>query len=181
MRGGDKRRVLESYDTLGGRVYDVRYRSEQTAKYDVILRHMIQSTGEIVLDDGCGTGLLLERLESHAVGIDLSHGLLSKARSRLRDRRRTHLVQADADRLPFREAVFDKVFAVTLIQNTPEPEHTLGEIRRVARAGSEIAVTALRRSFTSQGFRQLLDTSGFTLRSLVGDEALMDWIAFMAP
>lgn len=181
MEAEDKRAVRESYDTLGGRLYDVRYRLEQVAKYDEILRHITLLPYDIVLDDGCGTGLLLEMLETHAVGVDLSCSLLSTACSRLKNGRRIHLIQADADQLPFRGGVFDKVFAVTLIQNTPEAEQTLKEMRRVAQASSEVAITALKKSFTLQGFKQLLNASGLTLRSLVQDEELKDWIAFATP
>ena len=181
MQAGEKRSIRESYDALGGRLYDDRYRLEQAAKYDEIFRRVTPSIDDIVLDDGCGTGLLLERLESHAAGVDLSHGLLSTAYSRLKNRGRTHLIQADADQLPFRDRIFDKVFAVTLIQNAPDPEHALMELRRVARAGSEVIVTALKKSFTLEGFKQLLDVSGLAIRHLVPDEALKDWLAFTTP
>ena len=181
MQAGEKRNIRESYDALGGRLYDKRYRLEQAAKYDEILRRVTPSIDDIVLDDGCGTGLLLERLQSHAVGVDLSHGLLSTAYSRLKNRSRIRLIQADADQLPFRDRIFDKVFAVTLIQNTPEPEQALMELRRVARAGSEVIVTALKKSFTLQGFKQLLNVSGLAIRHLVPDEALKDWLAFTTP
>ena len=178
MLDRDKRRIRESYGDLGGSLYDVRYRLEQAVKYDVILRKAAPTLDKVVLDEGCGTGLLLKRLESACIGVDLSHNLLLTARSRLRERRRIHLIQADVDRLPFRDRLFDKVFAVTVIQNTPHPEHALKEMRRVARAGSEVVVTALKKSFTLQGFKQLLEASGLTLTSLIKDEELKDWIAF---
>ena len=178
MHDRGKRRIRESYDSLGGKLYDIRYQIEQDVKYDVILRRSPPSLEKIVLDDGCGTGLLLERLGNTCVGVDLSHHLLSKARSRLRKRRRIHLIQADADLLPFRDQVFGEVFAVTLIQNTPNPEHSLSEMRRVARAGSEVVVTALKKAFTLQGLKQLLEASGLALTSIIQDEELKDWIAF---
>jgi len=175
----EKQRIRESYDALGGRLYDDRYRLEQEAKYDEILRHATTTTHDLVLDDGCGTGLLLERLQCHRVGVDLSHNLLSMAHSRLKEGGQTYLIQADADHLPFRDQVFDKAFAVTLIQNTPDPEHALKEMRRVAQVGSEVIVTALKKSFTLRGFRQLLASSGLTLKSFVGVDELKDWIALV--
>lgn len=178
---GDGRRARESYDGLGGRLYDDRYRLEQAAKYDEILRHVEPSVEDIVLDDGCGTGLLMERLRSHAVGLDLSHGLLSTARARLVKGRPAFLIQADASMLPFRERVFDKAFAVTLIQNTPHPEHVLRELKRVSRPGSVVAVTALKKSFTPGDLKRLLSVSGLVESHLVLDEELKDWIAFAHP
>ena len=177
MHGRDKRSTLESYNSLGGRLYDIRYSREQTAKFDAIMTHMTPSEDDIVLDDGCGTGLLSGKLETFAVGIDLSSRLLLTARRRLRERGQAHLIQADADLLPFRDDVFDKVFAVTLIQNVPRPLRTLLEIKRVARARSSIAVTALKKYIDSEGFRELLDESGLALRTLIEDEKLKDWLA----
>lgn len=180
-RAEDKRIVRESYDTLGGRLYDERYRLEQTAKYDEILRHAKPSGGDIVLDDGCGTGLLLERLPSHAVGIDLSRSLLSTALSRLRKGLRAHLIQADADMLPIRDRIFDRVFAVTLIQNTPEPKRALREIKRVARLDAVIIITALKKSFTPHSFKRLLNDSGIAAKLIIPVEKLTDWLAFTIP
>ena len=179
MGAVEKRRILRSYDEMGGKLYDERYKSEQTSKYDMILRHLVLSADDLVLDDGCGTGLLLNRLQNYSVGIDLSSSLLSKALSRLSEKGQTFLIQADAEHLPFRDHIFEKVFAVTLIQNTPKPAHAFGEIRRVVRVGSEAIVTALKKSYTSQGFRHLIFASGFTLKYYIEDGELKDWIAFM--
>ncbi len=178
MGAGEKRRILRSYDEMGGELYDERYKSEQASKYDMILRHSVLSADTLVLDDGCGTGLLLERLQSYSVGIDLSSSLLSMALTRLSEKGQTFLIQADAEQLPFRNHIFEKVFSVTLIQNTPKPELTFVEIKRVARVGSEAVITALKKSYTSQGFRHLITASGFTLKYYIEDGELKDWIAF---
>ena len=179
MGAGEKRRIRKSYDELGGKLYDERYELEQTSKYDIILRHSVLSTDDIVLDDGCATGLLLERLHSWCIGIDISSSLLSTALSRLRKIAHIFLIQADADHLPLRFHIFKKVFSVTMIQNTPKPELAFREMRRVVRGDSEVMVTALKKSFTSQGFRRLITASGFTLKYFIEDEGLKDWIAFM--
>jgi len=49
----------------------------------------------------------------------------------------------------------------------------------VAQVGSEVIVTALKKSFTLRGFRQLLASSGLTLKSFVGVDELKDWIALV--
>ena len=129
MEVKEKRNVSEFYDELGGCLYDKRYKSEQKAKYDEILRHCVISENSVVLDDGCGTGLFLKKLKSFSVGIDLSPSLLSVARQRKPSRMQNHLILGDADELPFKDCVFHKILAVTLIQNMPEPLQTLKEIR----------------------------------------------------
>lgn len=178
MGAKEKRRILRSYDEMGGELYDERYKSEQTSKYDAVLRRSTLSADDVVLDDGCGTGLLLERLQSYSVGIDFSSSLLSMALSRSSKLGHTFLIQADMDHLPFRKHIFKKVFAITIIQNTPNPDFALREIERVVKVDSEVIVTALKKSFTSQGFRQLITTSGFTLKYFIEDRKLKDWIAF---
>jgi ubiquinone/menaquinone biosynthesis C-methylase UbiE len=173
-----KREVLDSYDDLGGRMYDIRYRQEQEAKYDTILDRIRPLPHELVLDEGCGTGLLLMRLDAYNVGMDFSHKLLVTARQRLKEKPRTHLVQADAEHLPFRHMMFNTLFAVTLIQNLPTIEEALAEMKRVSRPGSHAAITSLKKAFTLAEFGKALEDSGFRDISLYQNENLKDWFAF---
>ncbi|GAG34282.1 unnamed protein product, partial [marine sediment metagenome] len=57
-----KRKVAEAYDALGGRIYDLRYAEEQESKYRLLLERIRPEAADVVLDVGCGTGLLLRRL-----------------------------------------------------------------------------------------------------------------------
>ena len=179
MKPGKKRSVRESYDALGGMLYDVRYSNEQTLKYQEILQRVESERLDTVLDNGCGTGLLLERLKGQLVGMDFSSSLLLAAFSRLKSRRKAHLIQADAEHLPFRDKSFDKLFAVTLIQNIPEPRLALEEMRRVSHALSEAIVTALKKTYTLNAFHQLIEVSGFHIKKMIKDESFKDWIAFI--
>ena len=181
MAREDKREIQESYNTLGGRIYDIRYGREQEAKYKAVLDRISPQPDDIVLDDGCGTGLLLHRLNAHLIGLDFSHKLLEKARSRLRDKPGTHLIQADADHLPFRPSVYSLVFAITLLQNSPIPRQTLSEMRRVGRHDSQIVVTALKKAFSAEGLKELLEKAGLSCVKFVMGEDLKDWFAFTKP
>lgn len=178
MMSEDKRTIVKSYNDMGGEIYDLRYEAEQESKYRVILDSVRPCNKDIVLDDGCGTGLLLQRLNAHGVGVDLSQGLLSTARSKLKKKPKTHLVQADADYLPFRPSIFHKVFAVTILQNMPEPEQTLEELTRVSRQDSLIAVSSLKKSFSIDHFKRVLENSGLSIKKLIVNEELKDWLAF---
>ncbi|MDZ7675874.1 MAG: uracil-DNA glycosylase family protein [Acidimicrobiales bacterium] len=82
------------YDELAG-VYDAN-RSDRFADRAVGLAG---SAGDVVLDVGCGTGAYLTHLGGHSVGLDVSVGMLARARSHDRP-----LVRATLDRLPFRRA-----------------------------------------------------------------------------
>jgi ubiquinone/menaquinone biosynthesis C-methylase UbiE len=176
---GKKRHIQESYDSLGGELYDERYRDEQNAKYDALFRIVSLNANDVVLDDGCGTGLLLERVGTRAVGLDFSSMLIAEARSKLKKKWRTNLIQSDSEHLPFRCDIFSKVFAITVLQNLQDPMKAYNEINRVANTSSKIVVTALKKSFSLNRFKQLISSSKLTLEFLIEDENLKDWIACM--
>lgn len=175
-----KREIKESYDNLGGRLYDIRYEEEQREKYETILAEVEVSEREIILDNGCGTGLLFEYLSTTAVGLDVSSRLLSKALSRIQDVYDKHLIQGDAENLPLRGHVFGRIFAITLIQNTPNTARALEEISRVGYSGTIVVVTALKKAFSEVAFRHIIESEGFVITDFIDDEKLSDIIAILS-
>lgn len=159
-----KRDVMHRYDVTA-QIYDVRYAEEQTAKIEAALKHVKVEAGS-VLDVGCGTGILFSYIADRArttIGLDVSGKTLFQAKVRAKDHANVHLVQADADRMPFKSRIFSMVFAMTLIQNTPNPGETLGEIERVAQEGAVIVVTGLRKVFARETFGQMLKNAGLKI------------------
>jgi len=181
MVGRTKREVVEAYNALGGRTYDLRYAEEQESKYLLLLKRVQPETTDVVLDVGCGTGLLLQKLNSRNVGLDISPRLLSAARSKVGSLRKDELVQADAENLPFRDSVFNNTYSVTLIQNTPNPVKAIMEMKRVSRQGSKLAITALKKGFSEGRFASLFEGAGLKSASFVFDDGLKDWVAFAVP
>lgn len=176
----NKREVKESYDNLGARLYDLRYEEEQGEKYETVLAEVEVKEHEIILDNGCGTGLLFEYLSTTAVGLDISSSLLSKALTRIQDVDDKHLIQGDAENLPLRDHVFSRVFAITLIQNTPNTARTLEEISRVGYRGTIVVVTALKKAFSKEAFRHIIESAGYMIMNLINDEKLSDIIAILS-
>lgn len=176
MATGEKRRVQSNYDDLGGEGYTLRYREEQEAKYERIFSHVNVDLGDLVLDDGCGSGMLMERLYSPTVGLDLSSELLRTASSKLRPLQ--SVVQGDAERLPFRSGVFDAAISVTLIQNTPSPVDVFGEIKRVTKPGGRIAVTALKHAYSEEEFVGILMDAGLGYVRVAQSGENQDWFAY---
>lgn len=89
-----------------------------------------------VLEVGCGTGLLLERVESlanEARGIDISPGMLEQAKQRGLD-----VVQGCATELPFDDESFDVVFSFKVLAHIEEIEQALAECSRVVRPGGQL-------------------------------------------
>jgi malonyl-CoA O-methyltransferase len=155
-----KRKIMRRYDVTA-RMYDRRYAEEQTAKYHAALKHLDMNGS--VLDVGCGTGLFFSHIATEAetvVGVDVSRRLLLQAKENTRAFGNVHVVQADADNMPFNDACFNAVFAFTVLQNMPKPSETLKEIKRNAKRGAPIVVTGLKKSFSLEAFQALLQKAG---------------------
>jgi ubiquinone/menaquinone biosynthesis C-methylase UbiE len=177
MDRSSKREVAKAYDALGGRIYDLRYTQEQESKYSLLLRRVKPEASDVTLDVGCGTGMLLERLNSNNVGLDISPVMLSAARSRIGSRLTNGLVLSDAENLPFKDAMFNKVYSVTLIHNVPHPERAVLEMKRVSRRDSRLAITALKKGLSEAQFTSLFERTGLEPVSFVYEEELKDWVA----
>ena len=177
-----KRKIIRRYD-LTAQLYDVRYAEEQELKYRTALERLNVARSSKVLDVGCGTGLLFRHVATQAqtvVGVDTSGKLLLQAKERARKFRNVHLVQADADHIPFKDNYFSVVFAFTVLQNLPDPLETLKEIKRIAERDAPIVVTGLKKAFSSDALRELLQSAGLRVVSLKDDDVLKCHVAVSA-
>lgn len=89
------------------------------------------ATGKDVLEVGCGTGLILRRIAEFARsahGVDLSPGMLERARERGLDVR-----EGSATALPFDADTFDVTCSFKVLAHVPEIEVALSEMLRVTR------------------------------------------------
>ena len=174
-----KRRVMRRYDVTA-QMYDLRYAEEQEAKYKAALTNLNIAHTSLILDVGCGTGLLFSHVAAQAetvVGVDVSRKQLLQARERAKNYRNVHLVQADADHLPFKNDYFTVVFTFTVLQNMPKPAETLNEIKRTAKHDAFIAITGLKKTFSLEAFGELLQQAGLRVVSLKDDGTLKCYVA----
>lgn len=98
----------------------------------------LRVAAKTVLDLGAATGNTTDPLRKRfggasIVSLDLSHNMLREARAKRRWFSRTAFVQADAERLPFRDASYDVVFSNLLLPWLSEPTAALAEVARVLR------------------------------------------------
>ena len=180
MQGWNKKReAMRHYDNLAP-LYDVQYAEEQKAKIKTALNNTKPEENELVLDLGCGTGLLFQNVANSAkllVGIDTSSKILQEAKKRAKQLPNTAILRADADHTPFRNQIFDHVFAITLLQNMPNPLKTLREIKRVSKQKSTIVITGLKKKFSQERFMNLLDKAGLNVYTLKTNSQLRGHIA----
>ena len=158
----EKREVMHRYD-LTAHIYDMRYAEEQTTKIKIAVESISLDKQCLVLDVGCGTGLLFDYVSNQVesiIGLDISREILLHAKKRAKKFPNVHLVLADADNIPLKGDISGHVFALTLIQNTPNPLRTLNEIKRIAKENAIIVVNGLRKKFPLKAFKGLLRDAG---------------------
>jgi ubiquinone/menaquinone biosynthesis C-methylase UbiE len=135
--------VAAEYDRLAAD-YERRWRGYLDASIGETLGRVPLGEPERILDVGCGTGLIFDRLaealpDAGLFGIDLSAGMLRMARGKARGR--AALARATAERLPFRSSSFDLVLTVSALHYWQEPTAGLREMHRVLRPGGRVAIT----------------------------------------
>lgn len=176
-----KREVMRNYNR-SARVYDAQYAKEQGAKIEAALKHVVLKESSLVLDVGCGTGLLFEHVGESVellVGLDISLRILQEAKKRVKRFREATLIRADADFMPFLNQVFDRIFAITLLQNTPDPLQTLHEMKRVSKHPSIMVATGLKKEFPQKAFIRLLEGAGLKPTVIRADARLRGSIAII--
>jgi ubiquinone/menaquinone biosynthesis C-methylase UbiE len=129
------------YDEFSSR-YEQRRGQNVPGGYHDLLDHLESSfvakfgTGKDVLEVGCGTGLVLNRIRAFArtaKGIDLSEGMLEHARQRGLD-----VQQGSATALPFESDSFDVTCSFKVLAHIPDIAGALSEMARVTRPGGMI-------------------------------------------
>jgi ubiquinone/menaquinone biosynthesis C-methylase UbiE len=110
-----------------------------TVFYQAIHQRMLEFAdvppGGSVLDLGCGTGRLLQRLarqypELRGTGVDLSPQMVAAAAAR-NGCDRLQFTQGNAEALPAADAAFDAVFSTISFLHYPNPAIVMAEISRV--------------------------------------------------
>ena len=96
-----------------------------------------------VLEVSVGTGANIPHLRSdtEVFGLDISWGMLKRCQKRLAKWKRTaQLFQGEAERLPFRDAIFDVVFHVGGINFFNDKARAIEEMIRVAKPDTKVVI-----------------------------------------
>ena len=151
---GDRERISRDhydwwapfYDTANRLASLLRGVSDDKERRRAVMRLGLEA-GQRALEVSCGTGtnlpLIREHIgsEGHAVGLDISAGMLRQCRAKLRrERLKANLVLADAKRLPFAEESFDAVLHHGGIAEFPDKQGAIAEMARVAKPGAKVVI-----------------------------------------
>ena len=123
VKKNKKREIIDKYNQTS-EFYDRRYIKIQEDKYRLILND-ITINEKLILDTGCGTGLLFDYMESsfenlnsqdfHYVGMDISINMLKRFQFKIDQKsKKIHLILSDLENLPLREKIFDLLFFIMI-------------------------------------------------------------------
>ncbi len=122
--------------------------------------------GLCVLEIGFGNGLFFGELAGNAKnlklhGLDFSQEMVEQARVRNADLIASgtlSLVHGASERMPFKDALFDRIFCINVVYFWDDPSAHLREVRRVLKPGGTFTAVLRRRSsmeklpFAAHGF-----------------------------
>ncbi|MFO8018475.1 MAG: class I SAM-dependent methyltransferase [Promethearchaeia archaeon] len=162
-----KEKIIKKYNS-SAQVYDRRYKDLQFRKFKLSLGK-IDLSERVLLDVGCGTGLLLDFLSHFTssiqttsflyVGTDISREMLYILRKKLKDMVVTkskieklptsiHLVVSDAEHLPFRPKVFETILSFTVIQNLSNNKLFFREVLDLIKNKGDLVLSTLKKKKT---------------------------------
>lgn len=163
-----KKKIIEEYN-FSSEVYDKRYKVLQEEKYKRALNRY-NTRGKIILDLGCGTGLLLEfiltsnnvqfKMDLTYIGVDISWNMLKNFKSKIIQRKpisKIMLMLADIENLPFRDNSFNLILSFTSFQNLPNIEKGILDSLRVSVHDSDFIFTILRKKLEQNSLIGLLN------------------------
>ncbi len=109
-------------------------RAIEAARVKAVIALVDAQSSERILEVGCGAGDILAEVPcGERFGVDLSDFMVDLARNRLGGR--AVIRQANAEKLPFSDASFDKLICTEVLEHVQHPETVVAEAARVLRGG----------------------------------------------
>jgi len=129
-------------------IYDIRWEQDETewracARRELVLalleRNRSKRSSQMVLDLGCGTGMLVQQLQpfGNVYGLDLS----PKAVAYSRRRSLPLTAVGSAEHICFADNTFDIVTMVEVLEHVEDDISALSDIRRLMRPGGLVIIT----------------------------------------
>ncbi len=131
----------KTYDSRPG--HGIQSEKEKEA-WISLLKKALGDESLDVLDVGCGTGvlsLLLSEIGHNVTGIDLSEGMLGRAKKKAQEQKlRAEFRIGDAENLSFENESFDAVINRHLLWTLLNPERAVAEWKRILKPGGKLII-----------------------------------------
>lgn len=168
-----KKEIISKYNSTSI-FYDKRYRKIQEEKYSIILSDFLQEKNKIILDAGCGSGLLFEFIvkkfkvtQIKYIGIEISLNMLKKFAEKCRyldNNLSVNLILSDIEHLPFRDNRIDSIFSITSLQNLPNIYKGITEIIRVGEHMANLEFSILKKNLDLDSLISFLNSKLINLK-----------------
>jgi SAM-dependent methyltransferase len=143
MAPADQTRTKSAYGLQWNRFRIIRPEEDRATFHNRTGLVPSDLAGKLVLDAGCGMGRYLrigaESPAALVIGVDLSQAVVA-ARELTAGLPRVAIVRGDLLRLPFREASFDHIYSIGVLDHTPYPRAAFLALARLLKPGGRIAV-----------------------------------------
>jgi len=151
----NERDSIRKYDSIAGR-YDASLEGIFTAKFKKKMLELCEvSSGDTVLDVGCGNGNLINGIKQKdnikAYGVDISPNMIEECRKYYKD---IEFTVSSGEVLPFESGIFDMLTICCVLHHFNNPQRFFAEAQRVLKPGGTLIVGELWYPF---GARQLFD------------------------
>jgi ubiquinone/menaquinone biosynthesis C-methylase UbiE len=141
-----KKAQITLHERLSGE-YEIRYGYGfsmlfQSFRNEKLISFLPDASQSVVLDCGCGVGVLLADLVSRyasVYGIDISWHMLKQAQSG--DFNKSELIVGDAEYIPFEDDFFDAVICRGSLHHVPSVARALAELRRILKEGGVLVLS----------------------------------------
>ncbi len=130
-------RVSGVYDFF---VYFINYKVRKNLRKEIAKFFDRQ---DVVLECGCGTGMLTEVIASNCLSLtatDFSLKMLEKASEKFSNYENIKFETANILKLDYKDNSFDKVLAANVIHLLENPHKALNELNRVCKPGGKIII-----------------------------------------
>jgi len=163
-----KKRIIDKYNSTSY-FYDKRYRALQSEKYEIVFNNYSVNC-KIILDMGCGTGLLFEYIlklildkegiRCNYVALDISWNMLLEFKAKVinleKRKNSLNLILSDIECLPFRENTFYSIFSLTSFQNLPNIKNGIEELYRVCKHDADFKFSILKKNLEIEKLLEIL-------------------------
>lgn len=166
-----KKEIITKYNSTA-HFYEKRYSNIQFVKFKILLENYTYDE-KIVLDAGCGTGLVFKKMLRSDIelknkffffiGLDISWEMLKIFLAKLRvpeiinTSNKFNLILADMEYLPIREGVIHSVISSTSLQNLSDIQRGIQEITRVAKDDADLKFSILKKKLNLVKIKELLN------------------------